>query len=72
MKEYIVYKCKNCGCEFILPNQYVKLNESKENYISCPYRGHKNVIVIGAYDSIKECMDNSVYVREGRRMRQIK
>lgn len=72
MKEYIIYKCKICGCEFILPRQYVKANEDKGNYISCPYRGHKNITVVGAYDSIKECMNSRVYVRERRRIRQIK
>ena len=72
MKEYIIYKCKICGCEFILPRQYVKVNDDKGTYISCPYRGHGKIIVIGAYDSIKEVMDHSVYVREDGRMRQIK
>lgn len=71
-KEYIVYKCKICGCEFILPKQYVRLNEDKGNYIACPYRGHKNIIVTGAFDSVKEAMDNHVWVREKRRMGQIK
>jgi len=72
MKEYVIYRCKICGCEFILPKQYVRINDNKGNYISCPYRGHRKVSVVGSYDSIKECMDNHVYVREGRRMRQIK
>lgn len=70
MKEYIIYKCKICGCEFILPKQYVRLNENKGNYIACPYRGHKNIVVTGAYDSIKEVMDHSSYKRENRRIKQ--
>ena len=72
MKEYIIYKCKTCNKTFILLAEEVKFNENQGNYISCPYRGHKNIIVTGAYDSIKEVMDNHVFVREGRRMRQIK
>jgi len=72
MKDYIVYKCKICKKTFILLTEEVRFNESKGNYISCPFRGHRNISVTGAYDSIKECMDNSVYVREGRRTRQIK
>lgn len=70
MKEYLVYRCKICGCEFILPKQYVKLNEDKGNYLSCPFRGHKNIVVAGAYDSIKECMDHISYTRDGRRIKQ--
>lgn len=72
MKNYIVYKCKVCECVFVLPKEYVRTNENKGNYLSCPFRGHKNIAVAGSYDSVKECMDNHVYVREGGRMRQIK
>lgn len=70
MKEYIVYKCKTCGCEFILPKQYYKLNQDKGDYISCPYKGHRNIIVTGAYDSLKECMSSNVYVREKGKIKQ--
>lgn len=45
MKNYIIYKCKICGCEFILPKKYVRTNEGQGNYISCPYKGHKDIIV---------------------------
>lgn len=72
MKEYIIYRCKICGKSFILLSEEVRFNEKQGNYISCPFKGHKNIVVTGAYDSIKECMDSSVYVRDGRRMRQIK
>lgn len=72
MKDYVVYKCKVCQCVFILPIEHVKINENKGNYLSCPFRGHKHIVVAGSYDSLKECMDNHVWVREGRRMRQIK
>lgn len=72
MKEYIIYRCKICGCEFILPKQYVRITEDKNNYISCPYKGHKSITVIGAYDSLKKCMDNTVYVREKGKVKQIK
>lgn len=58
MKEYLVYKCNICNCEFILPKQYVKINQSRDNYISCPYRGHKQIIVTGSYDNLKDCMDH--------------
>ncbi|MGJ0848335.1 hypothetical protein ACR77J_16715 [Tissierella praeacuta] len=72
-KEYIVYKCLNCNRSFILLASEVKYNENESKYITCPYHGkHRKIIVTGAYDSIKECMDSSVYVRDGRRMRQIK
>ncbi len=72
MKEYIVYKCKICGCSFILPTSEVKYNEEKGNYISCPLKGHKNIVVTGAYDSIKECMDHSSYKRDKGKIRQIR
>lgn len=72
MKEYIIYRCKICGGSFILPKNEVKLNEDKGNYLTCPFRGHKAIVVTGAYDSLKECMDNRVYVKEGRRIRQLK
>lgn len=52
MKDYIVYKCKVCGCEFILHVDQVKWNTEKGNYISCPLRGHKNVVVAGAFDTM--------------------
>ncbi|MEY8415315.1 hypothetical protein AAK964_03370 [Tissierella praeacuta] len=72
-KEYIVYKCLNCNRSFILLASEVKYNENESKYITCPYHGkHRKIIVTGAYDSVKECMDSSVYVRDGRRMRQIK
>ena len=72
MKEYIIYKCKTCECEFILPKKHVRTNVDKGNDIRCPYRNHKNIIVTGAHDSIKDCMSNNVYVREKGRMKQIK
>lgn len=73
MKEYIVYKCRTCGNNFILLSNQVKYSEKESKYITCPFHGkHKDIIVVGAYDSIKEVMDNHVYVREGRRIRQIK
>lgn len=72
MKEYITYKCKVCNKTFILLASEAEHNENQGNYITCPFRGHKNIVVTGAYDSIKEVMDNHVFVREGRRTRQIK
>lgn len=70
---YIVYKCKTCGKHFILMTDEVKYSEEESKYITCPYHGkHKDIIVCGRHDDLKECMDNHVYVREGRRMRQIK
>ncbi|WP_353096328.1 hypothetical protein [Tissierella praeacuta] len=72
MKEYVVYRCKICGCNFILPIEHVKYNEKLGNYISCPFKGHKNIIVTGAYDSIKECMKERSYKRDKGKMKQIK
>lgn len=72
MKEYIIYRCKVCGCSFILLTEETKNNESKGNYITCPFKGHKNIIVTGAYDSIKECMAERSYKRDRGKMKQIK
>lgn len=72
MKDYIVYKCLNCGCIFILPIDHVKYNEDKGNYITCPFRGHKNIVIAGEYDGLKECMDNHVYKRDKGSIKQIK
>ena len=72
MKEYITYRCKICGSSFILPAIEVRYNEDKGNYLTCPFRGHKSIIVTGAYDSLKEVMGNTVYKKEGRRIRQLK
>jgi len=70
---YILYKCKRCKKHFILLTEEVKFSEEESNYITCPYFGkHKDIIVCGKFEDLKEVMDNSVYVREGRRMRQIK
>ncbi|MDR7856321.1 hypothetical protein [Tissierella sp.] len=72
MKEYITYRCKICGCSFILLAEETKHNEDKGNYISCPFKGHKNIVVTGAYDSVKECMQERSYKRERGSIKQIK
>ncbi|WP_312906831.1 hypothetical protein [Tissierella praeacuta] len=72
MKEYIVYRCKICGKSFILLSEEVKFNEKQGNYISCPFKGHKNIVVTGAYDSIKECMQERSYRRDRGKMKQFK
>jgi DNA-directed RNA polymerase subunit RPC12/RpoP len=70
---YIVYKCRSCGKHFVLFTNEVEHSEKESRYITCPYHGkHIDIIVCGRYDNLKECMDNHVWVREGRRMRQIK
>lgn len=72
MKEYIIYKCKVCGCSFILLAEETKYNQDKGNYISCPFKGHRDIIVTGAYDDLKECMTERSYKRDKGKMKQIK
>lgn len=73
MKNYIIYRCKTCNKHFILHKTDVSHSEKENRYITCPFNGkHKNIVVTGAYDSIEECMSHRVYVREGRRIRQIR
>lgn len=70
MKNYLIYRCKICNKNFILPKNEVELNKEQGNYLTCPFKGHKNIIVTGAYDSIKECMDHVSYKRENKRIKQ--
>lgn len=72
MKDYIVYKCRVCHKYFILLTEEVRMTESKGDYITCPHKGHRDIIVTGAYDSVKECMGHSSYKRDKGSMRQIK
>lgn len=68
---YIAYKCKICGIVFIIPTEDIEKMEKQKRYIACNF-GHKQIERLGKYDSLKECMDSHVYVREGGRVRQIK
>lgn len=73
MKEYIVYKCKKCGKHTILLGEEVTHSENESKYITCGHDGrHKRLIVTGAYDSIKECMQHSSYKRGKGSIKQIK
>ncbi|WFA10351.1 hypothetical protein [Tissierella sp. Yu-01] len=68
---YKAYRCNKCRVVFAIPTEDIRRMEKQGRYIACPF-GHKEISEPDKYDSLKECMDNSVYVREGRRMRQIK
>lgn len=72
MKEYIIYKCKMCGSSFIFSSEEVKFNEDKGRYLSCPFKRNRDIIVTGAYDSVKECMQHSSYRRDKGKIKQIK
>jgi len=71
MKDYVVYECKICKLIFAIPREHLKLPENKDRYLSCNY-GHRQIKELNEYDSIKECMDNSVYKRVNGAIRQIK
>ena len=61
MKNYVIYKCTECGTEFIIPIAYIDYNN---NYITCPMHGkHTNIIVVGSYYKICECMEERAYKR---------
>lgn len=71
MKNYTIYKCKTCNRHFILYKTDVSYSEKKNRYIACPFHGkHRNIVVVGAYDSIHECMDHRSYKRKRGRMQQ--
>ena len=61
MRNYIVYKCRSCGTEFAIHQEFVNRNK---NYLTCPMFGkHRDIIVIGAYDDLEECMKHAKYKR---------
>ena len=63
-KNYIMFRCYTCGCVFIIPKEYIEHND---NYLTCPkYGKHKDIQVIGAYDSLEECMGHIKYRRNSR------
>lgn len=68
---YMAYKCLKCGTVFMIPTEDIRRMEILGRYIACPF-GHKSIKKLDKYDDLKECMDNHVYVRDKRRMRQIK
>lgn len=58
MKQYIEYKCLDCNKSFILKKEDVTHSAREAKYITCPFYGrHKNIIVIGCYDNLKELME---------------
>ena len=72
MKRYIVYRCKICNKHTILIREEVTHSEKESQYLTCGHDGrHKKLIVVGAYDNIKECMDRRHYKRIRGRLRQI-
>lgn len=70
---YIIYKCRVCNRGFILFSNDVRHTEEESKFITCPYHGkHKDIIVVGAYEGIGECMDNHSYKRVNGKIRQLK
>lgn len=68
---YIIYKCLTCNKHFVLFSNEVKHTEEESRYITCPYYGkHKNIVVVGSYESIKECMEHDSYKRVRGRIKQ--
>ena len=63
-KAYTIYKCQECGCEFIIPREWV---DYREHYLTCPRHGrHHQIKVIGAFDDITGCMRHRKYRRNSR------
>jgi len=70
--EYIVYKCKHCILEFIMPIDGVRRAEVMNTIISCPLC-HGGVSKVGAYEDLRVCMEDArVYKRINGRVHQIK
>jgi len=70
MKNYIMFRCKECGTEFSIPKQYIQVTT---NHVGCPLDGkHNNTVVIGAYDNLNECMDHSSYKVEHGVFKQVR
>lgn len=67
---YLIYRCVKCGRHFVLMTNEVKYSEEESTYITCPYHGsHKDIVVCGKYDSIKECMAHDSYEKVKGRIR---
>lgn len=61
---YIIYMCKTCNKVFILLTNDVTYSEEEGRYITCHFHGsHRNIVVCGRYESIKECMEHDSYKR---------
>jgi hypothetical protein len=68
--EYIVYKCKHCILEFIMPIDGVRRAEVMNTIISCPLC-HGGVSKVGAYEDLKQCMEKvNTYERKNGRIVQ--
>ena len=69
----ILHRCNVCGKHFSLYENELTHSEEEGRYITCSYKGkHKNINVVNKFQNAKECMNNRVYVKEGRRIRQLK
>jgi len=70
MKNYLMFRCKECGTEFSIPKRYI---QEHTNYVGCPMDGrHPQAVVIGEYDNLHECMDHSSYKVEHGVVKQVR
>ena len=61
---YIVYKCLKCNRIFILMTSDVTYSEEESKYLTCPYHGkHKDIVVVGKHENVKQCMKHDSYVK---------
>ena len=65
---YQLYKCR-CRKEFILITECI---EDNKGYLVCPYCSSRRITKEGKYNSLKECMNHSVYKRVNGSLKQIK
>ncbi|OSA92573.1 UNVERIFIED_ORG: hypothetical protein B2H93_14540 [Clostridium botulinum] len=72
-KIYTSFKCKvnSCKGEFIVPTEYLNVNERKGRYLTCPYCNSKNIKEVNAVDNLKECMDHATYKKVKGAFRQV-
>lgn len=57
MREYIVYRCKICGCNFAVERSYIKHAEQEYRYLTCPLHGkHRDINVISRME-LKSLME---------------
>lgn len=71
MNGYIIYKCQICGKSTILLSNEVDHSEQASRYITCGHHGsHKDLVVVGKYAGIKECMRQRKYKRVNGRVQQ--
>ena len=72
MGYYKNFKCYKCSKEVILLDDDIRDNKRKNNYLSCPYCGSRQIREENSSNSIKDCMKESAYKKVHGAFRQVR